>query len=161
MAETAVAPRLVKHIEFTCGTDSFSKHINSAIWNPSSSTVTWQGGTPDAVFTDQTSPTYVLDLIGIQDWETETSLCNWLHEHIGETAIVRYKPHFDGAVVFTANIVVGAPPIGGKVGTYNEFTVKMGSDKPVRSRETPPEALMVTDPETETYSTTDPEVVEA
>lgn len=139
MPETDVNPRLVKHIEFTCGEDSFSKHVNDVNWEPSSSTVTWQGGTPDAVFSDQTAATYLLNVTGIQDWETEDSLCNWLHDHAGEAAAVTYKPHKDGLVSFAANITIAAPPIGGKVGTYNEFSVKMGSDKPVRTRaEAPP-----------------------
>ncbi len=130
MSEIAAAPRLVKHVKLTCGTDSFSKHVNNVQFTPSSSLQTWQGGTPDAVFSDQTNPTYVLDLTLVQDWETANSLCNYLLEHEGETAEIEYMPHADGKVSFIADVLLVAPTIGGPVGTYNESTVQMGSTKP-------------------------------
>lgn len=138
MPEITVDPQLVKHVTFTCGTDSFSKHVNNVQYTPSSSLQTWQGGTPDAVFTDQTSPTWVLDLTLIQDWETVTSLCNFLLEHDGEEAEVEYKPHAAGLVSFISTVRITAPTIGGAVGTYNESTVQMGSTKPVQVRAVAP-----------------------
>ena len=136
MAEIEAAPRLVKHIEFTVGTSSYSKHVNSVRYARSSSMQEWRGGTPDAVYSDETSPTYTCEIIGIQDWESDDSLCNFLLDHEGETLTMKYKPHHDGAVAFESEVKIVAPEIGGAVGAYNEFTVTMGSDKPVRTRET-------------------------
>ncbi len=134
MAEQPTTPRLVKHISLTVGTDSFSKHVNSVKYARSASMQEWRGGTPEAVFTDETSPTYTVEMTGIQDWETATSLCNFLLEHEGETADFEYKPHFDGKVSFISEVTIVAPEIGGPVGAYNEFTVTMGSTKPTLVR---------------------------
>ena len=130
MPETNVNPRLVKHITLTIGDVMFSKHVNNVLFTPSSSTQTWQGGTPDATFSESTTPTYTCDLTGIQDWETEDSLCNFLLEHEGEVASLEYKPQASGTVTFAADVTIAAPPVGGAVGVYNEFSVSMGSTKP-------------------------------
>ncbi|QBE48750.1 hypothetical protein [Leucobacter triazinivorans] len=134
MAEQPVNARLVKQITLKVGEDSFSKHVNNCRYARTSSMQEWRGGTPDAVFTDETAPTYTFELTGIQDWETATSLCNFLLEHEGETAEVEYKPHHDGEVSFISDIKIVSPEIGGAVGAYNEFTVTMGSTKPTLVR---------------------------
>lgn len=134
MAEINVAPKLIKEITITVGTDSFSKHVNNCKYTPSSSKQEWRGGTPDSVFTDQTAATWELALTLIQDWESATSLCNFLLAHAGETAKIVYKPIAGGKVSFESNVIIVAPEIGGAVGTFNESTVTMGSDKPVLKR---------------------------
>ena len=134
MPEINPAPRLVKHVTFTLGTDSFSKHVNNVKFARSSSMQEWRGGTPDAVYSDETAPTYAVEITGIQDWETSASLCNYLLDHEGETVDFSYMPNAAGKVAFDSEVTIAAPEIGGPVGTYNEFSITMGSTKPVRTR---------------------------
>lgn len=137
MAEIPVNPRLVKSVKFTLGDDSFSKHVNSVKFTPTRQMQEWRGGTPDAVFSESTAPTYAVEVTGIQDWETANSLCNFLLEHDGEQADFEYMPQSDGLVSFMSAVTIVGPEIGGPVGSYNEFTVTMGSTKPTLVRGTP------------------------
>lgn len=131
MAQIDVAPRAQKNLRLSIGADTFEKHVSSVQWAPSSSTVEWRGGTPDAVFTDITSETWTASVTLIQDWETEDSLANFLLEHAGEKVTAAYKPDADGTFEITAEITLASPAIGGAVNAFNESTVAMGSTKPV------------------------------
>lgn len=131
MAQIAVAPRVQKNLSLTIGTDTYEKHVSSVQWAPSSSSVEWRGGTPDAVFTDSTPATWTANVTLVQDWETPDSLCNFLLDHAGEQVVAKYKPEATGDFEITATITIVPPAIGGAVGAFNESTVAMGSTKPV------------------------------
>lgn len=131
MGKIAANPRMQKNLSLTIGTDTFEDHVSSVQWVPSSSTVTWNGGTPEAVFTDQTAPTWTAQVNVVQDWETPGSLCNYLLEHAGEQVVAKYKPDATGTFEITATITLAAPTIGGAVNAFNESSVTMGSTKPV------------------------------
>lgn len=133
MAQIDVAPVAQKNLQLTVGTDTYEKHVSSVQWTPASSTIEWRGGTPDAVFTDVSSPTWTANLTLVQDWETEDSLCNFLLDHAGEQVLVKYKPQVDGDFEITATVTITPPAIGGAVNAFNESTVAMGSTKPVRT----------------------------
>lgn len=132
MAQIGVAPKAVKNLRLKVGTDNYEKHVSSIDWTPKSSTIQWAGGTPDAVFTDTSPEVWTANVTFIQDFETVDSFANFLLDHAGETAVVEYKPDADGDFGISATLTLGSPKIGGKVGTYNESTVAMGSTKPER-----------------------------
>lgn len=133
MGQIDVAPRAQKNLKLTIGADTFEKHVSSVQWTPSSSTVEWRGGTPDAVFTDTTAETWTANVTLIQDFETEDSLANFLLENAGEKVTAKYKPQADGDFEITADITLSSPAIGGAVNAFNESTVAMGSTKPIRT----------------------------
>lgn len=131
MPQIPIAFKAQKNLQFTLGTDTYEMHVSSIDWTPASSAVQWQGGTPDASFTDSSAPTWTANVTGAQDWETPDSLANFLLEHAGEQIPAKYKPDAAGDFEISATITIVPPKIGGAVGAFPEFTVAMGSTKPV------------------------------
>lgn len=112
--------------------ETFEAHVSSVKWTPSRETLTWRGGTPDAVFTDTTAPTWAAEVVLVQDWDTPGSLFNFLLDNEGAKADAVYKPDAAGDFGISAEITLVAPDIGGAVNAFNESTVTMGSTKPER-----------------------------
>ncbi|RZU64606.1 hypothetical protein EV379_0909 [Microterricola gilva] len=133
MPQINVAPRAQKNLKLSIGADTYEKHVSNVQWTPTSSTAEWRGGTPDAVFTDTTSPTWTANITLVQDFETEDSLANFLLDHAGEQVEMKYKPDADGTFEISATVTLAPPAIGGAVNAFNESTVAMGSTKPVRT----------------------------
>lgn len=132
MAQITVAPKVQKNLRLKVGDDNYEKHVSSVDWTPSSRAQTWQGGTPDASFTDSSGATWVCNITAVQDFETVDSFVNFCLEHEGEQVAVEYTRDAADAFKFTATITIVAPKIGGQVGQYNESTMAFGSTKPVR-----------------------------
>ena len=131
MPENVPTPRMQKHIVVTIGTKSFSGHVSAFSLVPASTTATWQGGTPDASFSDTSPSTWTVNMNVIQDWENPGSLCNFLLANEGQKADLIYKPHHDGVFSTLSKVTLVAPQIGGAVNAYNESAVTLGSTKPV------------------------------
>lgn len=132
MPSIPASPTPQKNLLLTIGTDSYEQHVSTVAFVPTSTAITWRGGTPDAVFTDTTSPTWVCNVTAVQDWENPASLFNFLLDNAGETAQVTYKPDAAGLFGVAAEITIVAPQIGGAVNAYNESTLSFGSTKPTR-----------------------------
>ena len=131
MAENVPTPRMQKHIVVTIGENSYSGHVSACSLVPSNTIATWQGGTPDASFSETSPSTWTANLNVIQDWENPGSLCNFLLANEGEQARLTYKPHADGVFSTVSTVTLVAPQIGGTVNAYNESAVTLGSTKPV------------------------------
>lgn len=125
MAEIANKGKVLKHLTLTIGTDSYSGHVSSAQLTPSSGTVEWRGGTPEAVLTDTTAATWTFVLAVLQDY-TAGSLFRYLLEHEGETATVTFKPNADDDFTEYFQATIAAPAVGGAVNQYNESQVTLG-----------------------------------
>lgn len=123
MNAIAVTPSIFKKFVVTIDTDDYAPAVASCKFTPSSSVQTWKGGTPDAVFTDVSSPTYTCTMKLAQDWVTPTSLSNYLHTHAGETVAATFVP-VDGGATITATLVLAAPEIGGDIDAWGETTVQ-------------------------------------
>lgn len=96
-------------------TVDYAPACNSVVLTPSSSTQTWKGGTPDAVFTDTTSPTRTLDVTIGTDWVDVESFANYLEDHAGETIEgVAFTPR-PGAPTWTVTVIVPPVPVGGSI----------------------------------------------
>ena len=132
MTQIAVKPLVLKDVLLKIEADNYEKHVSGVQWVPSSSQLTWNGMTPDAVFTDVTTPTWALTLNYVQDWETDDSLAQYLFDHIGETVEMIFTPvKGTGKKTFTANVTIVPGAIGGEVNAYATTSVTLGSDKPV------------------------------
>lgn len=133
-----IAPRQTKHIRVIIGNTDFAKQVNTCEFKKGGGAVqTWQGGTPDAQYVDKAAAEHTLDLGFLSDWEEEESLCNFLWEHDGETAVIEYQPVDAGRVYFEAEITIDAPMPPGKIGSWSESSITMPSTKPVRKFRTP------------------------
>ena len=131
MAKIAVAPLVLKDVLLSIGSgtpDDFAKHVSSVVFEPSSSTVSWQGLSPDASFTDQTAETWTCKLTFAQDWTTTNSLAKYLLTNKGKTMPCTCKPNASATtpVVVSANIILTPPSIGGDVNKVMEATVTLG-----------------------------------
>lgn len=130
MPEITVAPKIFKKFAVTLGdasTDDYAPAVASCKFTPSSSTQTWKGGTPDAVFTDITSPTWVCAMKIAQDWTNATSLVNYLFAHAGERVPATFVP-VEGGPTVSATLILAAPEIGGDIDAWGETTVQHGVD---------------------------------
>jgi hypothetical protein len=132
MAAIAVKPLVLKDVLLTVGDDNYEKHVSGVTFTPSSSTITWQGLSPDAKFTDVTAADWTVAVNYVQDWETEDSLSAYLFENEGETVSMTFTPSKGaGKKTFTADVTITPGAIGGEVNAYATTSVTLGSTKPV------------------------------
>lgn len=130
MATIAVKPFVLKDATLTIEADNYEAHVSEVRFTPSSSSVQWQGLTPDASFSDQSSATWACTLAYAQDWETPGALSRYLFEHEGETVDAVFAPKAGGPAI-TAKIIITPGEIGGTVNAYAVATVTLGvSGKP-------------------------------
>lgn len=128
MASIGIAPFVLKDMILSVGTDSYEQAVSSVQFVPSSSTVTWQGGTPASTFTDQTTPSWTCTLGYAQDWTTVNSLAQYLLANAGQQKAVVFKPQgiATGKPSFAATLIIAPGPIGGDVNTVQVATVTLG-----------------------------------
>lgn len=93
MAKIAVAPYISTTFSLKIGSDQYEDACSSAKLTPAFSVATWKGGTPQAVFSRPTSPTWTLDLSIAQDWDSAASLSQYCQDHGGETVPVIFVPN--------------------------------------------------------------------
>lgn len=131
MPDIAVKPLVLKDVILNIGADGYQKHVSGVTYAPTSSAISWQGLTPDASFTDQTTATWAVTLDYVQDWETDDSLSVYLFEHEGETVEMEFTPvRGTGKRTFTSNVTITPGAIGGAVNAYATTSVTLGSTKP-------------------------------
>lgn len=126
MGQIQVTPRVLKNIGVRINGDDYANAIASMKFIPSASIQTWKGGTPDAVFTDVTSATWVCEIKYAQDFESATSLAIYFLQHQGETEEVLFYPYgfTDGAPNFSAHLIYAPGEIGGDIDAWLESTVQ-------------------------------------
>jgi len=130
--QVPVSPKVMKNLRLKVGDDNYETHVSSVDWTPSSSQQTWQGGTPEASFTDSSASTWVCNITAVQDFETPDSFVNFCLEHEGEQVGIEFQRDAADTHKFTSTITIVAPKIGGTVGQYHESPMAFGSTKPVR-----------------------------
>jgi hypothetical protein len=131
MAQIAVNPLVLKDVVLEIGTDTYEKHVSAVVFTPTAETLSWQGLTPTAKFTDVSAADWTVVLTYVQDWETTNSLSRYLFENEGDEVAMEFKPKSGSGPSFTANVVITPGAIGGTVNTFGETSVTLGSDKPV------------------------------
>lgn len=127
MAKIPVAPFYFK-ATFSLGTDEYTAHVNEARFVPTQPTATWTD-IDDVTHTFAGKSTWVLNLAGVQDWETLNSLSSYLNEHEGETVTATIETP-EGAT-HTADVIAAAVEIGGANGSPATFSQSLQSTKPV------------------------------
>lgn len=136
MATIASSPFVLKDAVLTIDTDDYEAHVSSVAITPTMSTVTWQGITPAATFSDTTAPTWACALTYAQDWTTPTSLSQYLMDNAGQQKTLVFKPvgATSGDPIFTVDVMIAPGPIGGAVNTVQVGTVTLGCvGEPVKS----------------------------
>ncbi|WP_067197163.1 hypothetical protein [Microbacterium sp. XT11] len=109
------------------GSDSFDfeKHVSGVTITPTTSSVTWNGLSPDAAFQAPGVTTWADTLDYAQDWETENSLSMFLFEHEGEQVTLLFEPK-KGGLGWETDVFIAPGSIGGKVATVAESSVTLG-----------------------------------
>lgn len=132
MTIVPIKPLFLSESKLTVGLDDYAAHISGAKLVPSSSTVTWKGLKPGSAFSQQTIATWVLTINYAQDWESASSLSQYLLAHEGETVEMTLEPT-DGGQAFTVQVTITPGAIGGDVDTFAAESVTLGVlGKPVK-----------------------------
>lgn len=135
MAAVAVAPIVLKNATLKVAADNYESGVSEVSFVPSTAqtTLSFKGinGATHSETTTQGS-TWVCNLTYAQDWETPTSLSNYLHANEGEEVAVEFVPEAgSGQPAFTATITVVPGQIGGPVDQVLTATVSLPSTKPL------------------------------
>jgi len=107
--------------------DNYESAISAATFTPNSSVV-FTGINGRKISRSK----WQLAVEHAQDWETATSLSNYLLEHEGESKEVVLVPA-SGGPSFTATIAIAAGTIGGTADTLASSSVTFESSRPVKS----------------------------
>lgn len=140
MAVIAVNPIILTNCKLTITlpgetptSNDYEKHVSRVQFDPSTQTQTWKGLSPTSSFTKTSRATWTATLEYAQDWETDDSLSQLLHDHEGETVAAVFQPESGGAS-WAANLVITPGAIGGTVDQFATASVTLGvSGKPVRT----------------------------
>jgi hypothetical protein len=135
MVQIAADPRAVKNIRVKIDANNYELHVQSVKFGRTvPRPVTWQGGTPEAQYTDASaSADHVANIKLAHDYQTEDSAYNFFRANEGAEAVLEYKPDADGAYTETSTITIVAPDPGGDYGIHHESTIACPSTPPVRS----------------------------
>ena len=124
-----MTPLFMKDAVITIDAADYQAECSSAALTPSTSSTTWKGLTPTAVFTEAGAATWVVDLTYAQDFNDPLSLGVFLFNHEGESVDMAFEPKAGGAG-FTATVVIVPGAAGGTVDAFAESTVSL----PVQGR---------------------------
>ncbi len=91
---------------------------------PATSTTTWTGLKRNTL-TDVSPATWSMTGAGAQDWETDGSLSEFLHEHEGETRPYLLRPK-SGGKGFKGSLILAPGAIGGAGNATAAFSVTFG-----------------------------------
>ena len=125
MPEIAVQPIVLRDMLLTIEENDYQKGVSVVEFSPSTSLVTWQGGTPDSTFTFPGATAWNCNITYAQDWDTDDSLSRYLLENEGETVDVVFAP-VNGGPSFKARIVIVPGGIGGAVSAISTASVTLG-----------------------------------
>lgn len=110
----------------------FRKAVQSFQFQPSVSSSSTQGGTPDALWSDTVVTGWTLSIKFLQDAETVGAMTDYLFLNAGTVKHVDFVPY--GGTGWGADVVLPAPPIGGDVGAWLADTVACAvRGKPART----------------------------
>lgn len=127
MPQVAVVPIVLKDVTLLIEADNFELHVSQVQFDPSVQTQTWKGLSPNAVFTDQSAPTWTCTLSYAQDWSSAATLSSYLFAHQGETKHVTFTPDVNtDQAAWDADVIVSAGPIGGTVDAFQVGSVTLG-----------------------------------
>lgn len=121
-----VTPFVLTDCIISIDVDDYAAAINSAVFTPTSSQVTFTGLKVGSNFTGVTPATWVLSLGFAQDWAEEDSLSNYLFANEGETKTAIFKPQSGIGPSFSAEVIITPGAIGGPGAAVAVSTVNLG-----------------------------------
>lgn len=132
MVQIAVKPIVLRDVLLSIAADDYEKHVSGVTITPTTGSVTWNGLNPDAAFNFPTTTTWALQLDYAQDWETVSSLSEYLFENEGEQVTMTFEP-VKGGTGWEVDAVIVPGSIGGQVNAVATATVTLGvTGKPRR-----------------------------
>lgn len=120
-----IEPVFMDAADMTLGGDDYAAHISGASFVPATSTVTWTGAKPGSSFSRNARATWVCTINLAQDWESEKSLSQYLHDHEGEVVPITLAP-VSGGKAFTADVIIVPGTIGAEVNQFGTSSVSLG-----------------------------------
>jgi len=125
MTAVPVVPFVLKDATFLVGADNYEAHVSQVEFAPSVQTLTWQGLTPAAAFSDSSSPSWAATIAYAQDWKTPNSFSQYLRAHQGQTIASTFTTN-TGAGTWAVNLIITPGAVGGTVNSYAVATVTLG-----------------------------------
>lgn len=136
MVQQANTITAVKNTRVTINGNTYELHIPKVKWSKKEpAPVTWQGGTPEAQYTDATPESdHVCEIDLGHDYQNPDSAYAFFRAHAGETLEdFQWKPDAEGPYTVTSDIVAVSPNPGGDYGKHHQSTIKCPSTPPVDS----------------------------
>jgi hypothetical protein len=137
MTKLLVQPFTMKDVLFKVDVDDYARHVSEVTFTPNvkQDDITWQGLSPDASFSDSSTPevTWTVTVAYAQDWETTDSMSRYLLDHVGEVKPVVFEPKAGVGTSFASDVTIVPGPVGGKVKTVAEGSVNMRCTEPIPS----------------------------
>lgn len=125
MATIDVQPIYLKDVLLTVASDNYEKHVSGVTFTPSTSSATWKGLSPSAVYTNIGAATWTVDLTFAQDWDTEDSLSAYLFENEGEEVTLTFQPVNGVSGTWSATVIITPGAVGGAVDSFAEGTASL------------------------------------
>jgi hypothetical protein len=129
MPGATAKPFVMRSILFDIDGTTYQCAIRRAEFVPDTATVDYEVLCPDGSGTDVGATKWSLEVEAYQSWEAD-SLASLLFENHGKAATVMFRPKGDEAAadnpMWTAEVTLPPPGIGGTVNEMATFTVTMG-----------------------------------
>lgn len=138
MAQQPNTITAVKNTRVEIDGNNYELHIPSVKFGKTEpKPVSWQGGTPEAIYSDATPALDHVAKIKLgHDYQNEDSAYAFFRAHAGEQVELAWKPDADGAYTVTTTITVVAPNPGGDYGKQHDSEVSCPCSAPVDSYDT-------------------------
>ncbi|MBS1674611.1 MAG: hypothetical protein JSS74_11685 [Actinobacteria bacterium] len=105
----------------------FEASVSKVEFTPNVAIQTWKGLTPTSVTQDVAAPEWSCAMDYAQDWETATSLSNYLLANVGKKVTAKFTPKAGGKSA-TATVTILPGSIGGGVGAFATGSVSLPCD---------------------------------
>lgn len=125
MADITVQPLYLKDVVLTVDGDTYEKAVSSVMFTPTTSSATFKGLDPAAVFTESGASTWVVDISYAQDWDTVGSLSAYLYDNEGSQVTLSFKPKSASGGTWSATVSIVAGAVGGAVDSFAVTTVQL------------------------------------
>ena len=106
------------------GGTTFTNQVWKVTLEPDTPIVQQRTLVPDGTISDVDSSTWVMQMTGLQDYET-SGLADFLRDNAGLTVAYEYAPRAgSGKAKWTGTLIVKHPPIGGEQGSFAEMELE-------------------------------------
>lgn len=133
-------PIILKNATLRIDADNFEAAISQVSFEPTKDrqTIEFVAISGDSVSDTTTSPSkWVCNITYAQDWQTDASLANYLHEHEDDVVTAVFIPQAgSGMPSFTSDLTIDPGAIGGQANQYVTSSVSLPATRPVKG-ETP------------------------